>query len=148
MQPIRSQLVGAWFVFFLSAASAAAMDRWLALAKFESNNNDLAVGRAGEVSRFQITPALWKANAAAGSSPRDARTAGRVARSIMDERCVAFERHRHRRPSDFEFYVLWNAPAYLLQGKPVSHTVAGRARRFCRLVATRTPAKQVSSSEP
>ena len=115
------------------AAPALGMDRWAALSMIESGNNDAAIGRAGEVSRYQILPRLWQKYGGPGS--RFARTNPRialgVARAIMSGRCADFARQFHRAPTDFEYYVLWNAPAQIYLPGPV---VANRAKRFCRLV--------------
>jgi hypothetical protein len=54
-----------------------------------------------------------------------------VAKQAMLDRCTAFERFAQRPPTDFEFYILWNAPAQVQRpGKAVSE----RAKRFCNLV--------------
>jgi len=122
-------------LLILGRLPAAGMDRWAALSLLESGDNDAAVGRAGEVSRFQIKPGLWEqygppGPAAARTNPR---AALRVARAIMDSRCGEFKRRFHRSPTDFEYYVLWNAPAQIQ--KP-GRVVAERATRFRNLVAS------------
>ncbi len=107
-------------------SSARAMDRWSALSMIESGNNDRAVGSLGEISRYQIRPALWP-----GGNPHDATEALAVARKIMQTRVAKFRLVHKRGPNDFEFYVLWNAP------KEINHparVVAERARRFANLV--------------
>jgi hypothetical protein len=107
--------------------SAHAMDRWAALSMIESGNDDSAIGSLGEVSRYQIRPKLWP-----GGNPLNANLALGVAQKIMQSRVAKFERnHSNRLPSDFEFYVLWNAP------QEVNHpcrAVAERAHRFANLV--------------
>ena len=106
-------------------------DRWTALSLIESGDNDRAIGPHGEVSRYQMQPELWKRYAptnADWSKPEDSLS---VARSVMQERCAVFERATNRPPSDFEFYVLWNAPAQI--HKP-SKAVTRRAERFCNVV--------------
>ena len=50
----------------------------------------------------------------------------------MEYRCAAFERALHRPPTDFEFYILWNAPA---QVQRPSKAVSKRAERFSNLTA-------------
>ena len=107
--------------------SARAMDRWDALSMIESGNNDSAVGSLGEISRYQIRPKLWP-----GGNPLNANLALNVAQKIMHSRLARFEKTHNRAPSDFEFYVLWNAP------QEVNHpcrAVARRAERFANLVA-------------
>ena len=123
--------------WWLSAGGlpALGMDRWAALSLMESGNNDAAVGRAGEVSRYQINPVLWAQYCPAGKTAArtNPQVALRVAQSIMSVRCAEFERHFHRSPTNFEYYVLWNAPAQV--HKP-NRVVARRARRFCNLVGS------------
>ncbi|MDE3068848.1 MAG: hypothetical protein KGJ60_15050 [Verrucomicrobiota bacterium] len=102
------------------------MDRWAALSMLETGDNDSATGAVGEISRFQIRPQLWP-----GGNPEDSKTALAAAQKIMGTRVAAFERtHRHP-PTDFEFYVLWNAPGEV--DHPCAR-VAARARRFANLV--------------
>jgi len=126
---------GVWLSLMIAGRPALAMDRWAALSLLESGNNDAAIGHAGEVSRFQIKPMLWEKYG--GEYPATARfnpqMALRVAQAIMDDRCAAFERHFHRHPTNFEYYILWNAPAQIR--KP-ARVVAARANRFCNLVAS------------
>jgi hypothetical protein len=117
----------------MGGTPAWAMNRWDALSMIESGDNDAAIGRAGEVSRFQIKPLLWEKYGR--PYPLSARTnphaALRAAAAIMTARVGQFERHHHRSPTDFEYYVLWNAPAEL--GRP-SRAVSARASRFCHLL--------------
>ena len=108
-----------------------AMDRWSALSQLESGDDDTAVGAAGEVSRYQIKPELWRRYALADADWTNPEAALSVAKEAMQERCVAFERAVHRPPSDSEFYILWNAPA---QVQRPGKAVLGRAERFCNLV--------------
>jgi hypothetical protein len=116
-------LVAVFAVF----SSAHAMDRWAALSMIESGNDDSAIGSLGEVSRYQIRPYLWP-----GGNPLNAGAALDVAQKIMKPRLAKFKHTHHNRvPTDFEFYVLWNAP------QEVNHpcrAVAKRAERFANLV--------------
>jgi hypothetical protein len=108
------------------SVNAMAMDRWAALAMIESGNSDHLVGQAGEISRYQILPNLW-----AGGNPLNAQVARSHAQAIMTVRMAKFEQIHGRPPTDFEFYVLWNAP------HQVNHphlVVRERARRFVNLV--------------
>ncbi len=108
------------------AKPAFAMDRWSALSMIESGNNDHAVGAVGEVSRFQIRPELWP-----GGDPLNPEEALTAAQKTMNPRLSRFERNHKRQPTDFEFYVLWNAP---WQADHPSGVVRERARRFANLV--------------
>ena len=107
------------------AGNAWGMERWAALSQIESGDNDRAVGPSGEVSRFQIRPTLWT-----GGEPSDAAAALENAKQIMAERLAAFKKKRNRDATDFEFYVLWNAPGQI--DKP-SKVVSERAERFANL---------------
>src|ERR1700677_2745464 len=107
-------------------STAQAMDRWSALSMLESGNDDQAIGSRGEVSRYQIRPYLWP-----GGNPVNAHLALNVAQKIMQSRITRFEQTHNRVPTDFEFYVLWNAP------QEVNHpcrAVARRAERYANLV--------------
>ena len=115
-----------------------AMDRWEALSLVESADNDRATGPGGEVSRYQIKQEVWQRYAPTNADSGNPQDALAVAKIIMQKRCAAFERTHHRPPSDFEFYVLWNAPAQADAPAP-SKTVANRAERFCNLVKTQLP---------
>ena len=115
-----------------------ALDRWTALSLIESGGNDSAVGAAGEISRYQLKPAVWRRYAPANADWEDPGVALAVARKAMSDRTDAFERNHHRPPTDFEFYVLWNAPAQVLRPSKV---VSERAKRFCNLV-------QMDDAEP
>ena len=106
--------------------SASGMNRWEALSMLETGNNDYAIGRCGEISRFQIRAQLWP-----GGDPLNARAALTVAQRIMRARLGQFEQTHRRLPTDFEFYVLWNAPAEVDHPVPC---VVERAQRFVNLV--------------
>jgi hypothetical protein len=106
--------------------SASAMDRWAALSMIESGDRDRAVGPGGELSRFQIRPELWP-----GGDPQDSKLALAAAQDIMRPRLLEFQQSHKRQATDFEFYVLWNAP---WQADHPSKTVTERARRFANLV--------------
>lgn len=112
------------------------MDRWAALSQLETRDNDNAIGSAGEISRFQIKPKLWQRYAGSSTNWKNPTEALAAAQQLMKERCTGFERRFNRPPTDFEFYVLWNAPAQL--NKPAK-AVSERAERFCRLVSRPDP---------
>jgi hypothetical protein len=114
-------LTGLWL-----GQPASAMDRWAALSMIESGDNDQAVGPGGEVSRFQIRRELWT-----GGNPKDAHDALNAAREIMLPRLEEFQRTHQRPATDFEFYVLWNAPWRV---DHPSAAVTERAWRFANLV--------------
>src|SRR5436189_5495545 len=89
------------------------MDRLSALSMLETGNNDRMVGRAGEISRYQILKAEWRT---VTDSVRwtDPEVAKAVTLKLLERRVNQFRAAHHRNPSDFSFYVLWNAPAQAL----------------------------------
>jgi hypothetical protein len=119
-----------WLISILAGAAlhAAAMDRYAALSMLESNDNDSKIGASGEVSRYQIRPDVWRAYSHGQTLSRTHALC--VARAIMHDRMRIFASSHHRAPSDFEFYVLWNAPAQI---DAPDKTVADRAQRFANL---------------
>ena len=110
---------------------AQAMDRMAALSIIESGNNDRAVGKAGEISRYQIKKSEWRkiTRSRAYTNPKVAKA---VALKILAKRVAQFRAVYHREPNDFEFYALWNAPGQVLKGR-ISPVVAERCRRFANL---------------
>jgi len=112
--------------------SSAGMERWAALSQIESGDNDKAVGKKGEISRFQILPDVWAAFAPENANWQNPKDALAVAKETMKKRCAEFEQTFHRAPTDFEFYVLWNAPAQI--ERPGS-AVKERATRFCNMLS-------------
>jgi hypothetical protein len=123
---------------------ASGADRWTALSMFESCDNDRAVGSAGEISRYQILKEEW-ATVTASRRYTDAAVAKSVAEELMKRRHNQFVQTFHREPSDYEFYVLWNAPSQVITHR-VTRTVAERAHRFQNLcVALNPPLKLYAS---
>lgn len=101
-----------------------------ALGQIESGNKDSAVGKSGEVSRYQIKPAIWHCYSSSDQY-RDKTVAWQVASKIIEARSHGFLASHHRQPTAFEVYVLWNAPAQI--DNP-SATVKERATRFANLI--------------
>lgn len=115
-----------------SAGSLMAMDRFAALSMIESGDNDFARGRAGEVSRFQISRSAWhQFSPLPISKATDPKLALAVAQKISAFHCNVFLRSHGRPASNLEFYILWNAPAEINAPSPV---VLERAQRFANLV--------------
>ena len=110
----------------LSVINTPAMDRWEALSMIESGDDDHAIGPVGEVSRFQIKPELWP-----GGNSQNVQDALIAAREVMKPRLESFLKSHGRPATDFEFYVLWNAP---WQVDHPSRAVMERAQRFANLV--------------
>lgn len=118
-------------LLLLMSASAFGMDRFSALSMIESGDDDFAIGKAGEISRYQILKPVWQ-SVTNSANYTDSETARVVASQILAARVQTFRDTFGRLPSDFEFYALWNAPAEVLQGK-ISEKVAERCGRFANL---------------
>ena len=127
------------------ALHANAMDRFEALGLIESGNNDHATGPHGEISRFQMQPEIWKRYAPTNADWTNPQDSLGVAKAIMLERCAAFEKASNRPPTDFEFYVLWNAPT---QMEHPSKAVSKRAERFSNLVNLKPPPEPPKPQPP
>lgn len=107
------------------------MDRLSALSMLETGNNDRAIGRAGEVSRYQVLRREWK-SVTNSADYTNSETARAVVLRIMEKRTQAFEASFGRSPSHFEFYALWNAPSQVMERR-VTRIVAERSQRFANL---------------
>ena len=119
---------------FCLSLSAPAMDRLAALSQIETGDNDRVVGRVGELSRWQVRPEILRAHRITRAQAQNAAAVKPLVRSLLDERCRQFAALHRRPPTDFEYYVLWNAPAQVLaDGHQISATVTERARRFSNL---------------
>ena len=122
-----------------SAASPEPDSKFLfALGMIESGNDDRGIGPAGEVSRFQIHPAVWKSYSTS-TDYRNPEVSARVARQHWDFLTNYFRASAGREPTTFDMYVLWNTRFghYARKGfEParLSAVVRDRAHRFVNLV--------------
>jgi hypothetical protein len=112
--------------------------RLFALGMVESGNDDWGVGKAGEVSRYQIHPAVWKAYS---ESKRyyDPAVAHQVAGQHWNQLTRYFREKAGRQPTDFDMYVLWNTKFGYYARKQfdpalLPETLRDRAQRFVNLV--------------
>ena len=103
-----------------------------ALSQIESGDDDNAVGRSGEVSRYQIMRSVWR-QYGKGLNPKNPSHAKSVALKILSDRSKAFALRHNRPPSNRELYGLWNAPAQAMK-LAMSRRVTERAVRFESLV--------------
>src|SRR5436853_1422684 len=74
----------------VAALQLHGMERWAALSQIESGDNDKAVGPAGEISRYQIKPEVWRRYAESDADWQDPEASLAVAREVMRERCTDF----------------------------------------------------------
>ena len=119
-------------IICLAPLGCFGMDRLSALSMLETGNNDRMVGRAGEISRYQILKSEWR-TVTTSTRWTDPEIAKAVTVKLIDQRVNQFKAKYQRDPSDFEFYVLWNAPAHVLVRGKVSKVVAERAERYANL---------------
>ena len=106
-----------------------AMTILAALSMLESGDNDRAIGNAGEVSRYQVMPDVWRLHH--GKDPTNPVEAKRVATQILMHRIASFQVMRHRTPTPFETYLLWRCPGRV--SNPTKRA-AETAERFANLV--------------
>ena len=107
------------------------MDRLSALSSIETGNNDRVVGKAGEISRYQVLKAEW-GSVTSSKNYTDPNLARQVTLRLLEQRVERFKSRYNRNPNDFEFYALWNAPNQVLTGR-ISRVVAERSQRFANL---------------
>jgi hypothetical protein len=118
-------------LWLLCPMTSFGMDRLGALSMIETGNNDRMVGRAGEISRYQILKSEWR-SVTNSTRYADPVTAKAVTVQLIERRVQKFRSTYHRTPTNFEFYALWNAPAQVLEGR-ISNRVAERCRRYANL---------------
>ena len=109
-----------------------------ALSMIETGDNDHAIGRAGEVSRYQIMPAVWK-HYSDSRQYRRPETSLEVAQQHWAWLYDYFKKSANREPTEFDMYVLWNTRHgyYSARGfdpSRLSAVVRDRAQRFSNLV--------------
>jgi hypothetical protein len=125
-------------ILMLSLASAqAGLSKLEAISMIETADRDTLVGRAGERSRFQIMPTVWKYYTTSRdyANPQVARTVAERHLSVLE---ATYRKATGREPSDFDLYVLWNAgPTYYARvgfnPQRVSRIVRERAERYVNL---------------
>jgi hypothetical protein len=133
-------------LFVLCPMVSFGMDRLAALSMIETGNNDRMVGRAGEISRYQILKREWR-SVTSSTRYTDPETAKAVTLVLIERRAQAFQANYNRPPTNFEFYALWNAPGQVLNRR-VSRTVAERCQRYANLCDWKgTPTRYVAKSK-
>src|SRR5947207_4904963 len=111
---------------------------FFALGMIESGNNDRGIGIAGEVSRYQIQPAVWR-NYSESRDYRNPEVSLQVARHHWNYLTNYFRDKAGREPTSFDMYVLWNTRFGYYDRKGfeperLAPLVRGRAQRFVNLV--------------
>ena len=125
-------------VLALTAMTAqAGLSKLEALSMLESGNDDYAVGGAGEVSRYQIMPAVWRSYTASRAY-QNASVSREIAIKHLTYLEEYFRSRTGREATDFDRYVMWNAgPVYYARmgfsPERVHRTIRERANRFVNL---------------
>ena len=128
----------------LAPTASFGMDRLSALSSIETGNDDGMIGKAGEISRYQVLKVEWR-SVTTSTNYRDPNLARQVTLKLLEQRVERFKSRYKRTPTDFEFYALWNAPTQALTGR-ISRTVAERSQRYANLCGWNNG--PVASSKP
>jgi hypothetical protein len=109
-----------------------------ALGMLETGNDDLEIGGAGEVSRYQIMPSVWR-RYSASRNYGNPQVSVAVAQRHWAALFVSFKQQAGREPTDFDMYVLWNTHYGYYAGRNfdparLSPVVRDRAQRYVNLV--------------
>jgi hypothetical protein len=115
----------------------AGLNKLEAISMIESGNNDRAIGRAGEVSRYQIKPEIWH-QYTESKDYHDPQVAASVAAQHLEQLETAFRAQAGREPTDFDRYVMWNGGltyyAHLkFAARAVASVIRERANRYVNL---------------
>jgi hypothetical protein len=121
---------------------------------------DKVRGNSGEVSRFQIMPAVWNRYTQSREF-ENPEIAWSIAQRILQDRTQWFLNNTGRQPNALELYLLWNKPGHFsavgFSTSRVSPHFKTRAQRFANLFhddqlpssgARRILTELVSVSEP
>ena len=112
--------------------------RRFALGMIETGNRDHEIGGAGEISRYQIMPSVWR-QYSDSRSYQNPKISLEVAQQHWSALYARFKQQARRDPTDFDMYVLWNTRYgyYANHGfKParLDPVVRENAQRFVNLV--------------
>ena len=125
------------FLFAGALMAHAGLSRLEAIGMIETGDNDRMVGAAGEVSRYQMMPRVWKqySNSEAFSDPA---VSSQVAQRHVDWLESFFRNRAGREMTEFDLYVMWNAgPGYYARKNfspaQVAPSVRERAERYANL---------------
>jgi hypothetical protein len=130
-------LKAVWMLGLGVATLPAAMSKLEAISMIESGNNDRAVGGAGEVSRYQIKPLIWRQYSRSWAYS-DVTISTWVAEQHLHYLENEFRHKTGRNATDFDIYVMWNGGlayyAHLgFNASAVKSVIRERARRYVNL---------------
>ena len=101
-----------------------------ALALVESGGSDIARGKSGEVSRYQIMPYIWGAETKS-TQWKDPEIARIVAERILSKRIDHFVKKTGRLPDASQVYALWNKPGAFENAGFNLHKLGVRTQQRC-----------------
>lgn len=115
-----------------------------ALSSVESGNNDLAIGAAGEVSRYQISPLVWQAYAEPNENPTNSHHAKIVAlRYINSELTNRLSDHFDEHDQVRTLAAMWNYGP-----KAVGTVWPSSVAKFANNVSARYFTRRIRPAEP
>jgi hypothetical protein len=151
---IRKSIAKFLLLLFSAGNACAGVSKLEALSMIESGDNDSAIGRAGEVSRYQIKPWIWRRYSKTASY-HNSQVSRAVAERYLAELEETFRKRTGREPDDFDIYILWNAgPTYYgkagFSKNRVHRIIRERAQRYVNLREKRAepvaePMRQIPS---
>lgn len=108
------------------------------LGAIESNNNDAAVGLQGEITRYQILPALYRSAGGRMDRIYNESMTWRCVQIIMRPRLQKAKEFMGTNPTPEVIYLLWNAPRAIQAidydiHKITSPKLVDRSSRFANL---------------
>lgn len=144
---MKRTILGLALVAWVGLCPSEAMPLRQSLAMFESgatssqrSKADTLRGGSGEVSRFQIMPAVWRSYSKSREydNPEVAWT---IAQRILADRTATFRAATGREPNALELYLLWNKPGHFeaqdYKASRVKADYRQRAQRFANLLTLR-----------
>ena len=139
--------LGLWLIFLLAIMyrpeTIRAMTLLEAIAQVETGGNDRAVGRNGEVSRYQILPSVWR-EYSTGWKYSNRSAADKVAQKHLDWISATFLSLAGRKPTNWDLAACWNGglSAYSrvrFTPSAVPLSVKNYAARVCNLIESDKP---------
>ena len=130
--------MGKWIMLLvLTTMTASGLSKLDAISMIETGNNDRAIGRAGEVSRYQILPEVWH-QYSESIAYGNREISSTVAEKHMLYLETLFRARTGRDATDFDLYVLWNAGAGYYEragfaADRVGRVIRERAQRYFNL---------------
>ena len=133
--PMTLRLIGCTvLILTLPCFGQSSMERRLWALKQLENGSNSHCGPSGELGETQIMPYRLRECKIPIPAKIDAKWVSDTSETIIARSCAHFERLHHRKPTDYETYLLWSRPATLLtRNRPVTAKEAQRAQFYSNL---------------